>query len=106
MPGTLKSVLLLSDTNISCDIFSKSCVASPLVINLIDTNVYSASVGCSYSGGVKFFTIVIFYTNTNNIIKESFTTPTAVNVPAGNVLATNSIKVCFSFNFPIDDLMI
>ena len=29
------------------------------------------------------FTIVIFYTRTNNTIKESFTTPTAVNVPAG-----------------------
>jgi len=30
------------------------------------------------------FTIVIFYTRTNNTIKESFTTPTAVNVPAGS----------------------
>ena len=29
------------------------------------------------------FTIVIFYTRTNKITKESFTTPTAVNIPAG-----------------------
>ena len=29
------------------------------------------------------FTIVIFYTKPNNTIKESFTTPIAVNVPAG-----------------------
>jgi hypothetical protein len=29
------------------------------------------------------FTIVIFYNRTTNIIKESFITPTAVNVPAG-----------------------